>query len=148
MLLPRGSACHDGQMKLVARILITALAIGLSALILGSHMDIVSNDTTLGTILATVMVAVIYGLVHMVVKPIVQLISLPLYILTLGLVSLLINAFMLWITTLITNQSWFSDQPNWGLEVTGGFWWFVLAALVISVVQTVLLAVLPNKVTD
>ena len=52
--------------------------------------------------------------------------------------SLLINAFMLWITTLITNQSWFSDQPNWGLEVTGGFWWFVLAALVISVVQTVL----------
>jgi putative membrane protein len=135
-------------MKLVARILITALAIGLSALILGSHMDIVSNDTTLGTILATVIVAVIYGLVHMIVKPIVQLISLPLYILTLGLVSLLINAFMLWITTLITNQSWFSDQPNWGLEVTGGFWWFVLAALVISVVQTVLLAVLPNKITD
>ncbi|MGI5188590.1 phage holin family protein [Promicromonospora sp. CA-289599] len=135
-------------MKLVARILITALAIGLSALILGSHMDIVSDGTTLGTILATVIVAVIYGLVHMIVKPIVQLISLPLYILTLGLVSLLINAFMLWITTLITNQSWFSDQPNWGLEVTGGFWWFVLAALVISVVQTVLLAVLPNKVTD
>jgi putative membrane protein len=135
-------------MKLVARILITALAIGLSALILGSHMDIVSNDTTLGTILATVIVAVIYGLVHMIVKPIVQLISLPLYILTLGLVSLLINAFMLWITTLITNQSWFSDQPNWGLEVTGGFWWFVLAALVISVVQMVLLAVLPNKITD
>ena len=135
-------------MKLVARILITALAIGLSALILGSHMDIVSNGTTLGTILATVLVAVIYGLVHMIVKPIVQLISLPLYILTLGLVSFLINALMLWITTLITNQSWFSDQPNWGLEVTGGFWWFVLAALVISVVQTVLLAVLPNKITD
>jgi putative membrane protein len=132
----------------VARILITALAIGLSALILGSHMNIVSNDTTLGTILATVMVAVIYGLVHMIVKPIVQLISLPLYILTLGLVSFLINALMLWITTLITNQSWFSDQPNWGLEVTGGFWWFVLAALVISVVQTILLAILPNKVTD
>ncbi|MFD6138851.1 phage holin family protein [Promicromonospora sp. NPDC060271] len=135
-------------MKLVARILITALAIGLSALILGSHMDIVSNGTTLGTILATVVVAVIYGLVHMIVKPIVQLISLPLYILTLGLVSFLINALMLWITTLITNQSWFSDQPNWGLEVTGGFWWFVLAALVISVVQTILLAVLPNKITD
>jgi putative membrane protein len=135
-------------MKLVARILITALAIGLSALILGSHMDIVSNGTTLGTILATVLVAVIYGLVHLIVKPIVQLISLPLYILTLGLVSFLINALMLWITTLITNQSWFSDQPNWGLEVTGGFWWFVLAALVISVVQTILLAVLPNKVTD
>ncbi|MEU4363366.1 phage holin family protein [Promicromonospora sp. NPDC023987] len=135
-------------MKLVARILITALAIGLSALILGSHMDIVSNGTTLGTILATVVVAVIYGLVHMIVKPIVQLISLPLYILTLGLVSVLVNALMLWITTLITNQSWFSDQPNWGLEVTGGFWWFVLAALVISVVQTILLAILPNKVSD
>ncbi|GAB2496239.1 hypothetical protein GCM10027063_39160 [Promicromonospora xylanilytica] len=135
-------------MKLVARILITALAIGLSALILGSHMDIVSDGTTLGTILATVVVAVVYGLVHMIVKPIVQLISLPLYILTLGLVSLLVNTLMLWITTLITNQSWFSDQPNWGLEVTGGFWWFVLAALVISVVQAILLAILPKRVSD
>jgi putative membrane protein len=135
-------------MKLVARILITALAIGLSALILGSHMNIVSDGTTFGTILAAVVVAVVYGLVHMIVKPIVQLISLPLYILTLGLVSLLVNTLMLWITTLITNQAWFSDTPNWGLEVNGGFWWFVLAALVISVVQTILLAVLPNKVTD
>ncbi|WP_275005218.1 phage holin family protein [Promicromonospora iranensis] len=135
-------------MKLVARILITALAIWLSALILGSHMEIISNDTALGTLIATVVVAVIYGLVHMIVKPIVQLISLPLYILTLGLVSFLINAFMLWITTLITNQTWFSDTPNWGLEVNGGFWWFVLAALVISVVQTILLAILPNKITD
>lgn len=135
-------------MKLVARILITALAIGVSALILGSHLDVVSDGTTLGTILAAVVVAIVYGLVHMVVKPIVQLISFPLYILTLGLVSLLVNTLMLWITTLITNQSWFSDQPNWGLEVTGGFWWYVLAALVISVVQTILLAVLPNRVTD
>ena len=135
-------------MKLVARILITALAIGLSALILGPHLDIVSDGTTLGTIIAAVVVAIVYGLVHMIVKPIVQLISFPLYILTLGLVSLLVNTLMLWITTLITNQSWFSDQPNWGLEVTGGFWWYVLAALVISVVQTILLAVLPNRVTD
>jgi putative membrane protein len=135
-------------MKLVARILITALAIWLSALILGSHMDIVSNDTVLGTILATVVIAIVYGLVHLVVKPIVQLISLPLYILTLGLVSVLVNTLMLWITTLITNQSWFSDTTSWGLEVTGGFWWYVLAAIVISVVQIVLLALLPNRVSD
>ncbi|GAA2244335.1 phage holin family protein [Promicromonospora sukumoe] len=135
-------------MKLVAQILITALAIALSSLILGSHMDVVSNGTTLGTILAVIVVAVVYGLVHMIVKPIVQLISLPLYILTLGLVSVLINALMLWITTLITNQSWFSDTPNWGLEINGGFWWFVLAAIVISVVQTILLAVLPKRISE
>ncbi|GGM35838.1 phage holin family protein [Promicromonospora citrea] len=135
-------------MKLVARILITALAIGLSALILGSHMDVVSDGTTLGTFIALVVVAVVYGLVHMIVKPIVQLISFPLYILTLGLVSLLVNTLMLWITTLITNQSWFSDQPNWGLEVNGGFWWYLLGALVISVVQTILLAVLPKQITE
>ncbi|PUB28641.1 putative membrane protein [Promicromonospora sp. AC04] len=135
-------------MKLVVRILITALAIGLSALILGSHMDVVSNGTALGTTLAVLVVAVVYGLVHMIVKPIVQLISLPLYILTLGLVGLLINALMLWITTLITNQTWFSDTPNWGLEVNGGFWWYLLAALVISLVQTILLALLPQRVSD
>ena len=124
------------------------LRAAVSALILGSHMDVVSNGTTLGTTLAVLVVAVVYGLVNMVVKPIVQLISLPLYILTLGLVGLLINALMLWITTLITNQTWFSDTPNWGLEVNGGFWWYLLAALVISLVQTILLALLPQRVSD
>ncbi|MCF4120298.1 phage holin family protein [Antribacter sp. KLBMP9083] len=135
-------------MKILVRIAVTAAAIGLSAWLLADHLNVVSNGTMLGTILATLAVAVVYGLVNLIVKPIVQLLSLPLFILTLGLFTLVVNAFMLWLTTVIANQHWFSDQPNWGLEVNGGFWWFVLGALVISVVQMILNAVLPDRVTE
>lgn len=135
-------------MKILARIVVTAAAIGLSAWLLQDHLNVVSDGTTWGTILAALLVAVVYGLVNLIIRPIVSLLSLPLYILTLGLFTLVVNAFMLWLTTLIANKQWFSDSPNWGLEVNGGFWWFVLAALVISIVQLVLTSVLPKRLKD
>ncbi|WP_125775500.1 phage holin family protein [Antribacter gilvus] len=134
-------------MKILVRIVITAAAIGLSAWLLSNYLNVVSDGSTGGMVLSTLVVAVIYGLVNMIIKPIVQLLSLPLYILTLGLFTLLVNALMLWITTLISNADWFFGNQI-GLEVNGGFWWFVLGALVISIIQMVLTALLPKKLKD
>ena len=52
----------------------------------------------------------IFGLVNAIIKPIVQIISIPLYILTLGLIHIVINALMLWITSWITEHT-----THWGL---------------------------------
>ena len=52
----------------------------------------------------------IFGLVNAIIKPIVQIISIPLYILTLGLFHIVINALMLWITSWITEHT-----THWGL---------------------------------
>ena len=76
-----------------------------------------------------VLVALIFGVVNAFIKPIVQLFSIPLYILTLGLIHIVINAFMLEITAWITRNT-----THWGLEVDDFFWSAILGAIVVSLV--------------
>jgi putative membrane protein len=68
-------------------------------------------------------VAVIFGLVNLVVKPVVKLLSLPFILLTLGLFLLVVNAAMLGLTAALTTR----------LSVDG-FWAAVLGGLVIGLV--------------
>jgi putative membrane protein len=68
-------------------------------------------------------VAVIFGLVNLVVKPVVKLLSLPFILLTLGLFLLVVNAAMLWLTAALTTR----------LAVEG-FMAALLGAVVISIV--------------
>ena len=75
------------------------------------------------------LVALIFGVVNAFIKPIVQILSIPLYILTLGLIHIVINAFMLEITSWITRNT-----THWGLDVDSFFWSAILGALVISIV--------------
>ena len=56
------------------------------------------------------------------------MLAFPLYILTLGLIWLIINAFLLWLT------AWLTSFWNWGLRVED-FWWGVVAALIISLIN-------------
>ena len=75
-----------------------------------------------------------------VVKPVVQLLSLPLTILTLGLFLLVINALMLMLTSWIT-----SAVHLFGAEyVVSGFWAAFFGAIVIGLVNWVVGMVLPT----
>lgn len=131
-------------MYFVVRVLVTALALWLTSLVIPNNVDIIDDGTTGGTLIAVLVVALIFNLVHAIIKPIVTVLSLPLYLLTLGLFSLVVNAALLWLVTWITDRGWFGDQP-WGLDVTGGFWWFVLAALIIAVFQIIINRFTPRK---
>lgn len=82
-------------------------------------------------------VAVIFGLVNAVIKPIVQILSIPLYILTLGLFHVVINALMLWITAWITRHT-----TGWGLALDQFWWTAIWAAIVLSIVSWLLSLVL------
>lgn len=83
--------------------------------------------------------AVIFGFINAIIKPIVQVISLPLYILTLGLIHIVINALMLWLT------SWISeDILGWGLFIDHFWWTAIWAAIVLSLVSWVLSLVTPD----
>ncbi|NML54061.1 phage holin family protein [Streptomyces sp. R302] len=83
------------------------------------------------------LVALVFGLVNFLVKPIVKLLTLPLFILTLGLITLVINALMLMLT------SWLAGQFDLSFHVDG-FWTAVLGGLVISVVSWALNVLLPD----
>jgi putative membrane protein len=95
-----------------------------------SGIDFVGGDTTLQRIGIILVVAVVFGLVNAIIKPIVQLISIPLYILTLGLFHVVINALMLWITSWITENT-----THWGLYINDFWWTAIWAAIVLSVVS-------------
>lgn len=92
-------------------------------------LEFVGGETTAERIGVILVVALIFGVVNAIIKPIVQLISLPLYILTLGLIHVVINAFMLEITAWITRNT-----TGWGLAVDSFFWSAILGAVVISLV--------------
>jgi putative membrane protein len=96
-------------------------------------LSFVGGDTRLQRVGIIFVVAVIFGLVNAFIKPIVQILSIPLYILTLGLIHIVINALMLWITAWIT-----SHTTHWGLAIDHFWWTAIWAAIVLSIVSWVL----------
>ena len=111
------------------RAALTGFALWIVTLVV-SGIDFVGGDTTLQRIGIILVVAVIFGLVNAIIKPIVQLISIPLYILTLGLFHIVINALMLWITSWITEHT-----THWGLYIDDFWWTAIWAAIVLSIVS-------------
>lgn len=110
------------------RAAVTGLALWVVTLIVPG-ISFVGGDTTLQRVGIVLVVAVIFGLVNAFIKPVVQLLSIPLYILTLGLFHVVINAFMLWITAWITEHT-----THWGLQITHFWWTAIWAAIVLSIV--------------
>ncbi|WP_221348888.1 phage holin family protein [Streptomyces beigongshangae] len=94
-----------------------------------------STGKEVGTLL---LVALLFGLVNILVKPVVQVLTLPLFILTLGLVTLVVNALMLLLT------SWLADKLDLSFHVDG-FWTAVLGGLIVSIVSWALNVVLPDR---
>ncbi|OLP04369.1 hypothetical protein BVU76_01575 [Mycolicibacterium porcinum] len=93
----------------------------------------IGGDTTIARVGIIFFVAVIFGLVNAFIKPIVQILSIPLYILTLGLIHIVINALMLWITSWITDNT-----TGWGLHIDQFWWTAIWAAIVLSLVSWLL----------
>lgn len=117
-------------MKFLLKVVINAVAIWLATLVL-SGLEVVGGDETPQRVLVFLGVALVFGVVNAVVKPVVKLLSLPLYILTLGLFTVVVNAAMLWVV------GWLSEQTEYGLRIDT-FWTAVVGALIISVASFVL----------
>ncbi|MFJ3172446.1 phage holin family protein [Streptomyces sp. SID7760] len=88
--------------------------------------------------LSLILVALVFGLVNLIVKPVVKFFSLPLFILTLGLFTLVVNALMLMLT------SWLAKQLDLSFHVDN-FWTALLGGLIISVVSWAVNMALPDK---
>ncbi|MEU2515338.1 phage holin family protein [Streptomyces syringium] len=97
-----------------------------------------SGDNTARKVLTLMAVALLFGVVNFVVKPIVKLLSLPLFILTLGLITLVINALMLLLT------SWLAGQLDLAFHVEG-FWTSLVGGLIISIVAWAMHVILPDE---
>ena len=127
-------------MKFLIRVVVLAVALWLTTLILGGASSqaiaiVPFEDSTWGYIGTLLLVAAVFGLVNSILGPLVRIVSIPLYVLTLGLFGLIINGLLLLLT------AWLTQLFGFGLAL-GGFWWGVLAALIMSVITAVLSAIL------
>jgi len=119
--------------------LVSAVALSVAAWLLGTHMDIgESSDGSAARIVTVLVVALVFTLINAVVGPILKVLSLPFIIITLGLALLVINALLLLLTEKIT------DAFDVVFHVDG-FWWAVLASIVISVSQSIVNAFVGPK---
>jgi putative membrane protein len=117
-------------MGFLIRVVINAFAIWVVTLIPALQVFVVPFPPggTLQLVLTLLIVAVIFALVNTIIGTVIKVLAFPLYILTLGLIGLLINAFLLWLT------AWLTHWWNWGLRVED-FWWGVVAAIIITLIN-------------
>ena len=113
-------------MKFIPRWLVTSLAVGLAIWIVPG-MSIVGG-TAIRSVAA---LGLILALVDSCVKPLLQLLSLPLTILTFGIFHLVVNALMLELAAWFTNGIF-----NAGIYISGFFSAF-LAAIVVSIASAI-----------
>lgn len=126
----------------IIRTALTGFALWVVTLIVPG-IDFVGGETTLQRVGIILVVAVLFGLVNAIIKPVVQVLSIPLYILTLGLFHIVINAFMLWIT------SWLTDETtHWGLHIDQFWWTAIWGAIVLSIVSWGLSIIVPDARTS
>ncbi|OBI50698.1 hypothetical protein A5707_14930 [Mycobacterium kyorinense] len=116
----------------VFRAAVTGFALWVVTLVVDG-ISFVGGSTPMQRAGIVFIVAVIFGLVNAFIKPIVQILSIPLYILTLGLIHIVINALMLWITAGITDHT-----THWGLHIDHFWWTAIWAAIVLSIVSWLL----------
>lgn len=112
-------------MNLLARILLSAIAVLVIAELLPGAS--VNNYTT------AIIVAVILGLLNMIVKPILVILTLPVTLVTFGLFLLVINALIILM----------ADSLIGGFSVDG-----VLSALIFSLLLTILESFLFSLLKD
>ncbi|NYG06812.1 putative membrane protein [Phycicoccus badiiscoriae] len=124
-------------MGILIKIAINAVALWVAAWLLPG---ISFGAGKFGSKFATVvLVALVFGLVNTVVKPIAKLLSFPFIVLTLGLFTFIVNAFMLQLT------EWISGPLGLSFTIDHFFWDAVLGALVITVVSMILHWVIPDR---
>ena len=127
------------MMNLLVKLVGNAIALAIATWLLA---DMTLNGSTTGKrILTLLVVAAIFGVINAIVKPIVKLLSLPFIILTLGLLLFVINALMLMLT------SWIAGKLDVPFHVEG-FGTALLGALIITIVNWFLSAVLPDGDKD
>ncbi|HWH26526.1 MAG TPA: phage holin family protein [Pseudolysinimonas sp.] len=130
--------------SLLVRLLTNTLALWLTTLLLAPHVQVLSfgSDGDTGAYVVTlVLVALLFGIVNGVVGGLVRIVAFPLYLLTLGLISLVVNGLLLLLV------AWISSFTGFGLEVEN-FGWGVLGALVLGILAWIIGLVLRGLTRD
>jgi putative membrane protein len=114
-------------MRFFTRLIINAVALWLTTLIVaGVSVEAFGGQGIVETVLTYLLVAFVFGLVNAIIGTLIRIVAFPIYILTLGLISFVVNAILLLIVAGI------SDAIGFGLHVDS-FGWGIVGAIVLAV---------------
>ena len=129
-------------MRFIVRLLINAFALWLTTLIVsGVKVVPFAPGGTVELVLTLLLLALIFGVVNGVIGNLIRIVAFPLYVLTLGLIALIVNGLLLLLV------GWISSLIGFGL-VVDGFWWGVLGALVLGLISWLIGILLRPLVKD
>jgi putative membrane protein len=126
-------------MRFLLRLAVSAAALAVATAVLPG-IQLTTGSTT-SKVLTLIAVALIFGVINAVLKPIIKTIGCLFYILTLGLVALVVNALLLWLVSVVAG--WLSLP----FHITG-FVPAFLGALIISVATWLLSVFIPDGKKD
>ena len=116
-------------MRFLLRVLVSAAALGVAtAAVPGIELLAGSGWSRVGTLLAA---AVIFGLINATLKPLIKVVGCAFYVLTFGLVALVVNGLLLWLTSVI------AGDLSLPFHVTG-FWPAFWGAIIVGLVSWLL----------
>ena len=112
-------------MKYLIRMLVSAAALGVATWVVpGIELTTGSNLKKAGTL---IVVALIFGIINATLKPLIKVVGCAFYVLTLGLIALVVNGLLLWLTSVV------AGHLNVPFHVNGfwaGFWGAIIVGLV------------------
>ena len=133
---------RDGTIKDMKRFLLSTVINGLgiwlvSAIIPGIGLKPYGGNELWQLIATLLVIGAIFGLINSVIAPVIKVIAFPLYILTFGLISFVINGSLLllvaWISQQLSPDTFTIEGfTSEGLEITS-LGWAILASIVMSV---------------
>jgi len=131
-----------GTIKHMKRFLISTIINGLgiwlvSAIIPGIGLRPYGGNELWQLIATLLVIGAIFGLINSIIAPVIKVIAFPLYILTFGLISFVINGALLllvaWISQQLSPDTFTIDGfTSEGLEIES-FGWAILASIIISI---------------
>ena len=124
------------EMNFIARLLATMAGLWVTTHVVSS-ISIESSSSSQAVIVLAV-VALVFTAVNSIIKPVVQTLTFPLYLLTFGLFALVTNSLLFALT------GWLSTSLGFPMT-TGGFWSCLAGAFITSVVSSVVSGVLRDK---
>ncbi|HEX8762316.1 MAG TPA: phage holin family protein [Candidatus Saccharimonadales bacterium] len=116
---------HGIIYRFLVRWLVCSLGLWIAAGLLGSRLDYGSS------LWVIIIAGLILALVNAVIRPIVVILSLPAILFTLGIFMVFINGFMVFLV------SWLYPSLH-----IAGFWWAILAGMIIGLVNYLVTAIL------
>jgi len=123
-------------MGIIIRLLITAFSLWIATVLIdGIELTTDSTPQKVGTLVA---VAVIFGIINAVLRPIIKVVGCGLYVLTLGLIALVVNGLLFMLT------SWIAGKFDLPFHVDHFWPSAVLGALLVGVVSWLLNMLVPD----